>query len=355
MIKNFISIIFALFILFSVPVISHAEFGEFAGDSDYGFDSGGGFDSGDNDSGNYGFDYDNDDDDDYKYASDEKKTTSYYSYVSGSHSDDDSFDGYYDSKGNALTISSIQNEDDTEANYSAVLGAIVLGAIIIIVFYVRRSKRNTTVTQNYINRPVNQGAIQTPVDSLTSMSEYISIDPGFSETELKEKISNVYIQMQNCWQAKNLEQLRPYFTDSLFAQYDRQLEPYRKNNQTNCVDRIAILGIVLKGWRRAGNNDEIVATVRTRIVDYVIDDNTKAVIRGDKNKEKFMTYEFTLTRKSGVKTTSDSGTRSVTCPHCGAPININKSAKCEYCGSIVTVDSNDWVINEIKGIAQRTK
>lgn len=352
--KKIFAILFALLIIISVPVFSHAEFGEYAGDSDYGYDSGG-YDSGGYDYG--GYDYDDDDDDDRYYADNKKEvTTLYYSYVYGSHTDDDSFGGYFDSNGKSISISSIKTEDDTEANYSAVLGAMVLGAIIIVVVAVRRSKRSTPSYHypTYSKTPVNPGAERTSVETLTSMDSYTSVDPDFSETKLKEKISNVYIQMQNCWQNKNLEQLRPYFTDSLYAQFDRQLEPYRKNHETNMVERIAVLGVVLSGWRKAGENDEIVATVRTRIVDYVVNDSTQQVIRGDKNKEKFMTYEWTLSRKSGVKTTDESGTRVISCPNCGAPIDINKSAKCEYCGSIVTVDSSDWVITEIKGIAQRT-
>ena len=349
--KRIIALVFALLLILFIPVCSHAEFGEFAGDSDYGYDSGG-YDSGND----YDYDYDNDyrdddDDDNYYVYEKEEKTTLYYSNISSSHSDG-GFGGYFDSKGNALSVASIKNTDDVEANYSAVLGAIIAGFIAIIVISFKRSKRGGNYTAR--SKPINPGAEPTRSDTLKQMSEYTAVDPDFSETQLKEKVSNMYIQMQSCWQKKNLEQLRPYFTDALYAQFDRQLEPYRTRHETNMVDRIAVLGVAFNGWRTAGDNDEIIATVRTRIVDYTVDDKTQQVVRGDRNKEKFMTYEWTLSRKSGVKTTAESGTRSVSCPHCGAPMDINKSAKCEYCGSIVTVDSSDWLISEIRGIAQRT-
>lgn len=353
--KRIIALVFALVLIIFIPVCSHAEFGEFAGDSDYGYDSGG-YDSG-NDYDYDDYDYRDDDDDDNDYAEEkEEKTTLYYSIVSGSHSGSSGFGGYFDSKGNTLSVASIKKADDVEADYSTVLGAIIAGFIAIIVIYVKRSKRGGTSTRNYAStlRPIDYGAEPARLDTLKQMSEYTANDPDFSESQLKEKVSNMYIQMQNCWQKKNLEQLRPYFTGALYAQFDRQLEPYRTRHETNIVERIAVLGVAFNGWRTVGGNDEIIATVRTRIVDYTVDDNTQQVIRGDRNKEKFMTYEWTLSRKSGVKTAPESGTRSVSCPHCGAPMNINKSAKCEYCGSIVTADSSDWLISEIKGIAQRT-
>ena len=85
------------------------------------------------------------------------------------------------------------------------------------------------------------------------------------------------------------------------------------------------------------------------------DDYTSEIVQGSQTAEKFMEYEWIITRKSGVVTTSETGgTRTVNCPHCGAPVDINKSAKCEYCDSILTVDSVDWVINTIKGISQHT-
>lgn len=351
--KRIIALIFALLLIVFIPVCSHAEFGEFAGDSDYGYDSGG-YDSG-NDY-DYDYDYRDDDDNNYYVYEKEEKTTLYYSNISGSHSGSSGFGGYFDSKGNTLSVASVKNSDDVEADYGTVLGAIIAGLIAIIVISVKRSKREGTMTRNYTatSKPINPGAEPTRLDTLKQMSEYTANDPDFSDTQLKEKVSNMYVQMQNCWQKKNLEQLRPYFTDALYTQFDRQLEPYRTRHETNIVERIAVLGVTFNGWRTVGDNDEIIATVRTRIVDYTIDDKTQSVIRGDKNKEKFMTYEWILSRKSGVKTTVESGTRSISCPHCGAPIDINKSAKCEYCGSIVTVDSSDWLISEIKGIAQRT-
>ena len=44
----------------------------------------------------------------------------------------------------------------------------------------------------------------------------------------------------------------------------------------------------------------------------------------------------------------------IRCPHCGAPIDVNHTAVCEYCGSVLTTDTFDWAVREIKGLSQRT-
>ena len=67
-----------------------------------------------------------------------------------------------------------------------------------------------------------------------------------------------------------------------------------------------------------------------------------------------MEYEWDLVRTSGTLTGVSSGTTAQNCPQCGAPIDINRTAQCEYCGCILTSDTFDWVVSEIKGISQRT-
>lgn len=364
--KNRIKILLSvLLLLICFPVNSFAGFGDFAGDSDYGYDSGYDYDYGNND-----YDYDYDDDDDYDYGNNnyyvydndkKEKTTAYYSYIAGSHSDDDNSGGFFDAAGKPVNVASVKNLDgQVDFEDDLTTAVMLIGIILIVVICVVRKKRKAfnpvqAPVRTNVSRPVAPGAERTDASSLVPVAKYTEIDPGFSETEMKAKITNLYVQMQNCWQNKNIDSLRPYFTDSLFAQFDRQLDAYRRKRETNYVERIAVLGVEPVGWKSTGENDEMVVIVRARVVDYVLNDETGALVRGSRTDEKFMTYEWTLTRKTGVKTTAESGTRVVTCPQCGAPVDINTSAKCEYCGSVITVDSSDWVISQMKGLAQRTK
>lgn len=67
-----------------------------------------------------------------------------------------------------------------------------------------------------------------------------------------------------------------------------------------------------------------------------------------------MTYEYDLIRPSGKTSGAEGDTHITNCPNCGAPLNINRTAKCPYCDSILTVDHESFVINHIKGISQKT-
>lgn len=353
MTKKLLSVIIILCLVFALSLKASADFGDFGGDTDYG----GGFDY---DYGDSDYDYDYDDDDDYDYYDDDddddygETNNAYYHYIGYTGGSGPSSGGMcYDSMGKAVSavpLSMISADNDSGS--SAVLGVLVLSVIAIAVVVIKRGKNNS---YSYSGGDMPSGAAPTDRSMLRPMNTYIENDESFSDTELCAKISNMYVQFQNGWQSKNLEELRPYMTDEFFARMDRQLDSYRRKKQTNIIERIAVLGVELTGWTQRGDEDIIIADVKTRIVDYVIDDNTNAVVRGSDTAEKFMEYEWTLSRKSGVKTAIGTGTRSLSCPHCGAPLDINRTAKCEYCGSIVTVDSTDWAVSDMKGISQRTR
>ena len=190
---------------------------------------------------------------------------------------------------------------------------------------------------------------------LLPMSDYLKLDPDFSATGVQEHMANLYVQMQNCWHNKNIEPVRPWLTDAFYNQMEGLLAPMRSKRETDYIERIAVLEASLKGYYQAGGMDFLVAAIRTRITVYTLDDRTGRVVSGSRNREKFMEYEWELTRRSGERTDrAKGGVKAVYCPHCGAPLDINASARCSYCGGTVIASSKNWAVCRIKGVSQRT-
>lgn len=198
------------------------------------------------------------------------------------------------------------------------------------------------------------GAQQTSSSKLKPMSEYAALDPNFSESDLKEKLSNIYVQMQNGCTARNIESLRPYFTDALYQQFDRQIKSLIANKRINYVERISVLDVALRGFFQEGGEDHLVAQLKTRITDYTVSEEDGKLLSGSKTAEKFMTYEWDLSRPTGTMTEKAGEVTERHCPNCGAPLSVNESAKCPYCDSVITFHDHDWTIYAVKGIAQRT-
>ena len=206
------------------------------------------------------------------------------------------------------------------------------------------------------NTPVQTSVTRTPDSALRSVDSYISErDPGFSPSSFKNKLSNLYVQMQDNWCAKDITPMRPYLTDELYNQSDRQLDQIRRANQTPHIERIAVLDVNVRGWFNRDGMDHMIVELSTRITTYTTDDRTGNLIRGDRNAEKFMTYEWDVARTEGQKTGEAKPLQTVNCPNCGAPVSINKSAECPYCGSIITLDEHSWLLSGIKALSQRTQ
>src|SRR5699024_4286947 len=99
--------------------------------------------------------------------------------------------------------------------------------------------------------------------------------------------------------------------------------------------------------------DKIDVSIRARMNDYVIDDQTEKVIKGNPNRDIYMTYVWTLIRKDTVKTESSKEQYKVTqCPNCGANVSINASGQCDYCESVISNGDYDWVLSKIKVVSQ---
>ncbi len=306
--KKYISAILAVLMIITLAagltVAVGADFGDFSGDDDFGGDFGG-----DDFGGDFGGDDWSDWDDDFSSTSSSVR-----------------------SAGRAV---------------ETVAGVIII--IVIFVFAQIASKNRKTRGAAPQMRVMPQAD-----ETLFPMESYSSVDPKFSEESMKEFISNSYVRLQKAWQAKDLSAVQTLLSDAYFAQMSSQVEAFKRSGRTNVIDRPAVMGVTLLGWKTEGGCDVMVANIRARITDYVISDDTGDVVGGDPDHQKFMEYEWRLSRTSGVKTAESVGTRAANCPNCGAPIDLNKSAVCPYCDSVIKTDRHDWVINTIKAISQTT-
>lgn len=312
--KKLLSAFIAILLITTIlATVGFADFGDYAGNSDWGFDSGSSWDSG-SDWGSSSWDYDDDD-----------------FYIFGGNYDDHSGGG---SGGMGETVMTF-----------------VIVIIVIAVILISNRRKASARSQN---RPVNLGQQPASKPLVNRIDELKARDPAFSESKFIDDASNLYVRMQNCWTDKNLEPVRPQLTPELFAKSDRQLAAYRSSGQTNRIERISVLDARIVGCDSDDTNDIITVQLTSRIVDYVVNDSDGSLVRGDKNKELFMTYQWTFLRSLGKKTETEAGVDSKHCPNCGAPIDLNRSAVCQYCGATITSGDYDWVLSNIRGISQRS-
>lgn len=327
--------ILAGLLLLSIPALGLADAGNFAGSSDYGSSSGGSSGwSSSGSSGSSGWS-----------GGSSNRRESYDDYRSSKKSDE----GSSAARGYSATVIR-----ETMPIIVTIFSIILIGLLILIWKLVPQSHKPFHKLLNIIKKPAPYRPSHYAVSDF-QLSPLRQRDPGFTRQAFAKRVGEMYVQMQQAWQAKQWAPMRALMTDALFSQFNRQMQEYINRHRTNYVEGIRVLSVEITDYRQDAVNDVLTVLLETRIIDYVTDDDTGALISGSRDKELFMTYEWTLVRSKLAKTRRADEAEWTQCPNCGAPVSLSQSGQCEYCGSVLTSGAYDWVVSAIRGISQRSR
>ena len=240
-------------------------------------------------------------------------------------------------------------------NPPALIAAIVIVLIIVaLVAMAKKSGRLSAKGAPGVSQPIPQSKV--PADNTGIISDAIrAIDPNFSSDAFITWSKDVFITLQQAWTARDWSTIRPLEKEELFEQHKRQLDEYIRNKKINIIERINVGQTHLHKYERDKQYEYLTVYMATRMVDYIIDEQTRNVLKGDPNKDCYMSYLLTFMRKTGVKSREGTDrTVSKSCPNCGAPLSITSSGKCEYCGSIITTGDFDWVLAKMDAVKPNT-
>ena len=265
----------------------------------------------------------------------------------------ESYDSSWDSGGSSWDSgsswdfgSSSSYDSDYDGDGGGLMGFIIFLIIIAIIIYYGKNKGSSTPQTSSMPRThFNTGS------SGLVEQQVKAVDPLFNKEVFLSWARTLFIKLQEAWAARDWETIRTFESVELFEQHKKQLQGYIDNHQINVMERIAVLGVELESFTQNGDKDILTCILRSRMNDYIIDDRTRQLIKGEKNKDIYGTYKLTFVRKTGVKT--QAGTAEVNktnCPNCGAPTEITSSGRCEYCGSVITTGEHDWVLTGLEGI-----
>ncbi len=175
-------------------------------------------------------------------------------------------------------------------------------------------------------------------------------DSDFSSQKFLTWAEEVFITLQNAWTKRDWKIIRPFESEALFNKHNSQLDEYLRNNTINVIERICINKSTLANYSQDGQYQYLTVYMETRMNDYIINADTRQVVKGDINREFFTNYNLKFMRSLGVKTTVNSGKSTTNCPNCGAPTQITSAGECEYCNSVITTGQHDWVLCDLDSI-----
>lgn len=206
-------------------------------------------------------------------------------------------------------------------------------------------------SKKYKRRPLHTTSYYNEVqpNETEVLNKIKEIDINFNEDEFKSWVRDLFIKLQYAWSERNWETIRCFETNELFEQHSTQLKRYIENKQINKMERVSVNWVKLLRFEQSGDKEVLSIVLNSKMIDYIVDENTNNIIKGDKQTEKINNYKLTFLRTAGIKTRLGTKELKVTnCPNCGAPTEITSSGKCSYCGSIITTEEYSWVLSNLE-------
>lgn len=220
-----------------------------------------------------------------------------------------------------------------------ILGGIVFVAKIIIDFIIkqiRRYKKERTPPKPIENIEVDEYAIDAEIEKT---------EPGFSRVDMLRWASDLFEKLQEAWTRRDWKSIRFYESNELYNQHSRQLKEYIENKQINVIENIVINWIKFYDFKQEAGKDFLTIVLNSSMIDYIIDEETKEVLNGDKATKRKCTYKMIFVRKTGVKTKPGViKVNTTNCPNCGALTEIGEAGQCPYCKTVVTTGEFSWVL-----------
>jgi uncharacterized tellurite resistance protein B-like protein len=206
------------------------------------------------------------------------------------------------------------------------------------------SKRGTSAYQSSVIRR-GHGAMR---DSrrAEAVERFQAGDPAFSEQAFYKRVAGAFLKIQQAWSQQNLNTVRPFVSDGIYERFSLQIQEQQDLRYRNVMENVVVKNIVLAQAISDEFFDLLSVRVEASATDYRISLDSGKRIAGSTQQETFVEY-WTLLRRRGVKTSDRPGLIEGHCPNCGADIELNQSAICSSCDSLLRSGQYDWVLCEI--------
>ena len=281
---------------------------------------------------------------------------SFESYDSGSSWSSSSSDYGSSSWSSSDSGSSWSDHDYGRGSYSHSNGSsewdffdlFVAVIILMIVLYItfRKGKSDQKYQRPVIHKDKDYIGY---VDEIAIENQIKSIDANFNREEFLAWSKDVFVKLQMAWTKRDWEEIRLYETNELFEQHKTQLQGYINNGTIYVMDRICVNYAKLNIFYQTSDKDILKIALNSSMVDYIKDEKTGNVLKGNTETRLTHTYILTFVRKRGVLTQAGGPkVASANCPICGAPTKVALAGKCEYCGSLVKIEDHGWVLSNLE-------
>lgn len=176
-----------------------------------------------------------------------------------------------------------------------------------------------------------------------TIDEFMREVPDFNTSMFLSKVNNIFVKLLTSVMLNELNQVDHFISDDVYNYYNDIINRLNSHHQRQMYDELNVKNSNIKSINKVGDKYVVKVLLTARYMDYIFDLNTGSKVSGNDQSRIEVNYELIFVRNINV----DEQGIARKCPACGAPIDVNNSGKCEYCGAIYNQEDYDFVLDGI--------
>ncbi|HEX8140717.1 MAG TPA: Tim44-like domain-containing protein [Pyrinomonadaceae bacterium] len=207
-----------------------------------------------------------------------------------------------------------------------------------------REERGPTLTSNVPEVGTDYPSVVQP--SFEQVRAYFErTHPGFDWGEFQTRARMIFDELQAAWSTLDWERARPHETDNIFQMHRYWIEAYKRAGLRNLLDQSRITSMQPVRVMEDAFYNAITLRIWAEGYDYTVD-GAGRVVAGSKQKLRRWSEYWTFIRNRNAR--AQHARTELSCPNCGAPLKVNATGICQFCGGKVTSGEFDWVLSKIE-------
>jgi hypothetical protein len=169
-----------------------------------------------------------------------------------------------------------------------IFAIIVIVTVIIFGIVVYRRARTENLDQLF-----SRGDIEKKSAKTEKLLQFISQqDPALSPDGLLKTAESAFRKLQQCWQAREYEPMKPLLMPDLYADHLGQIRGMVRNHEINMIEGLTVdtIDLVNVRYTLTKEDREFTALITATATDYYVDDRTNERLRGDRSPAQFQEF-----------------------------------------------------------------
>ena len=172
--------------------------------------------------------------------------------------------------------------------------------------------------------------------------------PAFDENVFLGQVQRLFFAVLEAWTALKPPLSQGVMASLIWEEQKAQINAYRQRGWRNVLGTLSFTSAILAGAISESGYDTVTVRINASSADYDLD-NGGQVIRGTMQPWGW-TEDWIFQRPSSLSTGQSGTITAMTCPNCGAAVNVDITSICPFCDAAVISGKFGWLLTRIDQI-----